>query len=343
MPAPSFPSRIDMESMAAATTGAVVFTLLGLPAPALSGAMVGVALLLIGRTQASLHPHLRDLGMLLGGIAMGASVTPEMLQGFQKYPASLLIFALSLLVTVVLTQAFFQRIGGWDRTTAFLAATPGALSTVLVVAAESKADILKVTVAQSFRLFVLVAILPSFVAATGGAAKPLAQEIASTPHTALMLGGGAMVAWVIARAGMAAPWIFGGMLVSAGLHGTGVVVGNLPYFMREMAFGLVGLYIGTRFAALNRTLLVQALAISAGAFLIGFVVAILAAGVVSWLLGIAFGAALVAFVPGALEAMIILGAALGLDPIYVGLHHLVRFFGIGLLLPLALPLLRRWR
>jgi uncharacterized protein len=50
---------------------------------------------------------------------------------------------------------------------------------------------------------------------------------------------------------------------------------------------------------------------------------------------------LVAFAPGGLEAMLVLGASLGLDPIYVGLHHLVRFFGIALLLPVAMPLIRR--
>jgi uncharacterized protein len=44
---------------------------------------------------------------------------------------------------------------------------------------------------------------------------------------------------------------------------------------------------------------------------------------------VTFGQALVAFAPGALEAMIILGVALGLDPIYVGLHHIVRFFGLA--------------
>ncbi len=338
----SYPPRSAIETLAAAFVGAVVFSYIGMPAPSLSGAMVGVGLLLALRAHATLHPALRDVGMLLGGVAMGASVTPEMLQGFQKYPVSLAIFGLSLMVTVVLTQFYFQRFGGWDRTTAFLAATPGALSTVLVVAAEAKADVLKVTVAQSFRLFVLVAILPSFVVATGSGAAPVAAQVAG--HVAIMgmLGGGALVAWLLARMGMAAPWIFGGMLVSASLHATGVVTGNLPFMLREIGFGLVGVYIGTRFSALNRALLMQTLAVSFGAFLIGFMIAVMAAGLVSWLLNIAFGAALVAFVPGALEAMIILGAALGLDPIYVGLHHLVRFFGIGLMLPLILPLLRRW-
>ena len=61
----------------------------------------------------------------------------------------------------------------------------------------------------------------------------------------------------------------------------------------------------------------------------------------SVLIGVPFGQALVAYAPGGLEAMIILGAALDLDPIYVGLHHLVRFFGIGLLIPFTVGWARR--
>ncbi|MGL4636014.1 MAG: AbrB family transcriptional regulator [Beijerinckiaceae bacterium] len=335
-------SRSDLESFAFAIAGAVLFSLLRLPAPALSGAMVGVVVLLAFRRQVSLSPVLRDTGMLLAGITMGSSVTPEMLQGFQKYPLSLMIFAVSLVLTVMLTQALFQRVAGWDRRTSFLAATPGALSTVLVVAAETKADVLKVTVAQSFRLFVLVAVLPSIVVATGSQMTPPTTQVSSLLATVSMLAGGAIVSAVLARLGMAAPWIFGGMVVSAGLHGAGLVVGSMPFLLREAGFCLVGIYIGTRFATLNRALFLETLAVSFGAFLIGFLSAVASAGLVAWLLGLSFGMVLVAFVPGALEAMIVLGAALGLDPIYVGLHHLVRFFGIGLLLPLAVPVLRRW-
>jgi uncharacterized membrane protein AbrB (regulator of aidB expression) len=45
----------------------------------------------------------------------------------------------------------------------------------------------------------------------------------------------------------------------------------------------------------------------------------------------------VAFAPGAVEAMTVLAFALGLDPLYVGSHHLARFLLISLVAP---PLLR---
>ncbi|HLM40281.1 MAG TPA: AbrB family transcriptional regulator [Microvirga sp.] len=50
-----------------------------------------------------------------------------------------------------------------------------------------------------------------------------------------------------------------------------------------------------------------------------------------------------AFAPGGLEAMTVLALVQGLDPLYVGIHHLVRFLGIGLGLPVVVALLQRER
>jgi hypothetical protein len=53
---------------------------------------------------------------------------------------------------------------------------------------------------------------------------------------------------------------------------------------------------------------------------------------------VSFAEALIAFAPGGLEAMTLMAFALRLDPLFVGAHHLARFFIISL----ALPLVARW-
>jgi uncharacterized protein len=329
------------ETAAAALVGAVLFHVLGLPAPSLSGAMVGVAALLAAGRKAHMPTLVANGAMLLTGVAMGAAVTPEMLGGFQKYPLSIAIFLLCIGLTLILTQLFLQRFGGWDRLTAFLAATPGALSTVLAVAAETKADMLRLTTVQSFRLFMLVAVLPGLVIATGGGAPLPPRADATLQGLAAMTLAGLAIAIILGRIGMAAPWIFGGLLGSALLHGSGLIEGDAPKIFTEIAFGLVGLYIGCRFSTITWVALREALAMSVGALLIGLAVCASCAWLLHVLTGLPFGMVLVAFAPGGLEAMLVLGASLGLDPIYVGLHHLVRFFGIALLLPVAMPLIRR--
>ena len=62
-------------------------------------------------------------------------------------------------------------------------------------------------------------------------------------------------------------------------------------------------------------------------------------GLVTWIGAVM--AAIVAFAPGGLEAMTVLALILSLDPLYVGIHHLVRFLGIGLVLPFVVAWLQR--
>lgn len=333
--------RADAVTLVAAGLGALAFALLGVPAGSLSGAMVGGALLLACGGTVRVAAPLRDAGMLLSGVTMGSAVTPAMLRALGTYPVSILLFACSLAVTIAVTGTFLRKVGGWDRATAFFAAAPGALSSVLAVAADTRADLLKITMAQSFRLFVLVALLPPIVVSSGTPVVAAARGVADAPSLAVMLAGGAALALVLGRIGLAGPWIFGGMLVSAVLHATSLVSGELPFFLQQIGFALVGVFIATRFSQISRRLLVSTLAISFGAFLISLAIAAVFAYAASLLAGVPFGQALVAFAPGGLEAMIVLGAALGLDPIYVGLHHLVRFFGIGLTVPLSLRWLDR--
>jgi uncharacterized membrane protein AbrB (regulator of aidB expression) len=57
------------------------------------------------------------------------------------------------------------------------------------------------------------------------------------------------------------------------------------------------------------------------------------AGVVAGLTGALFAEALAAFSPVGLEAMTMMAFALGMDPLFVGSHHIARFLFISLALP----------
>ncbi|MGL5115925.1 MAG: AbrB family transcriptional regulator [Beijerinckiaceae bacterium] len=336
------PIRHQVETLAAGVAGAFAFNLVSLPAASLCGAMIAVAMLMMTGRTVELDSRLRDFGFLLAGIGMGAAVTPDMLQGLSRYPVSLAIFAASLVITVVVTQAILRKLTGMDRATAVLSAMPGALSMVLAVAAETpKANVAQITLIQSVRLFALVTLLPTIVAATG-ATGALPATVAMSPQTLIIvLSAGLALSWLLDRLKLAAAWIFGGMMASAVAHGGGWATGVVPGLLNEAAFMLVGVYIGIRFSAIRLAALKELLGVALLALAAGVIVAVGAAWLAASLGVASFEAALLAYVPGALEAMIVLGGALGLDPIFVGLHHLSRFFGISLLLPFLANWLRR--
>lgn len=332
--------RATLLTLALAGTGGVLFAALGLPAPWLSGAMVGATIGIIVKAQLHIPDRFRDAVMIVLGISMGSGVTPEALAAAALWPASLVMLGVVVVAIMAATIVVLARFG-WDRETAFYASAPGALSTVLLMAEASKADMRRVVVAQSLRLFVLVAVLPSLVTAL----EPTAAGTAPPPPAGGLLKGwveyAAMLAAGLAGAALGkllrlpAGLLIGAVIGSALVHATSVVTATVPNVILIPSFVVLGAFIALRFRGTTLEGLRRDLAASTVALVIAIVVAFVGAVMVSRLLGIPLADALIAYAPGGLEAMIILAFALGLDIAYVGTHHLVRFLGIALLLPLA--------
>jgi membrane AbrB-like protein len=327
-----------------AALGGFAFHLLGIPAAWMSGAMVAVvAWGALGRTRPMPRP-LADAAMLVSGATMGAGITPEALAAVTRYPLSLAFLALSVVAGTGASMLWLTRVAGWRRDDALLASAPGALSTVLVVAAERKASVVAIAVVQSVRLFVLIALLPSLVVFLGGG-RPGAllpgegMPVASPMGLLVVLAGGLALGLVLERLRIAAPVLLGATLVSASLHATGHAPGVVPPPLAVAGLVLIGVFIGERFRTLELSALRPTLAAAAGSLVLTVTVAMAFAAAASALAGVGFSDAMVAFAPGGLEAMMVLALILGLDPLYVGVHHLARFLGIAMALPLAAGLL----
>jgi uncharacterized protein len=332
----------EAATLAAGFAGGVIFWLFAFPAAWLSGSMVGVALLVASGFRTEISAPVRDMAMLLTGIGMGAAITPEMVAGMQRYPLSLLGFALTLALNAVGQYVWLTRFVGWDRGTALFAAAPGALSSVLATAATVKVDMPKVVMVQCTRLFVLVAFLPLLISGGGGVPSfPVKTEV-SSPVELLMAGAAGILCAALFRWwGVAAPVLFGGLVGSAALHLGGVVHGGFPPELANLGFVLVGAFIGTRFADIDGAALRRLFAVSMGAFLIGLAICAAGAAIVAFALGYTFGKVMVAFAPGGLEAMVALSAALALDPLFASAHHFARFLAIPLTLPFLVRFARR--
>ena len=328
--------------------GGLAFHGLGVPAAWLSGSAVAATLWGLTGRGVTMPRALSDAAMLVSGAAMGAAVTPAALAAMGRYPGSLVLLVIGV-VAISSASAFgLVRLSGWGRADAVLASAPGALSTVLAIAADRKADVASIAIVQNFRLFVLIALLPSVVVLTGGGGHTGALigeglPIESPAGMALTLLGGLAVGLGLKALGMAAPILLGATLVSTVSHATETVTGVIPPVIATGGLVLIGLFIAERFRNMERSTFRRALAAAVGSFAIGMSVAALFAALAAWVADVSFANSLVAFAPGGLEAMTVLALVLGLDPLYVGIHHLVRFLGIGLVLPVAVALLQRDR
>jgi hypothetical protein len=327
----------QIETLAAAAAGGALAARLGVPAGWLSGAMAAAAALTATGRGAQLSPLLRVAALAFAGLALGSSVTPRMLEAFGRYPVSLAVMCVSIGIGIAGSVAFTTRVGGWDKPTALFAAIPGALSYVLAAAPGAGADIARVSLAQLVRLFALVALAPA-LAGGGGAAGAAAPTLAPGPvdgplWIVSILALGLPLGFLFERLGLSAGVMFGPLIVAALAHGAGLAPGKPPQAVLIVGQVMIGAWSGSRFNVFDFGMLRRAVAPVAGSLAIAVATAAGFAWLTSQLVHVSYADAMVAFAPGGLEAMTLLALALGLDPLYVGAHHLARFFLISFALP----------
>jgi membrane AbrB-like protein len=349
MAVPSTPERarpllITLATLAAAAAGGGAFAALGLPAAWLSGALIAVAALAIAGLPVKVSEPLRRATFLVLGMTMGSAVTPSTLAGMRLWPISLAVLALSVVATIAAATLYLRRAADWDAKTAFYASAPGALTSVLALAAQDQADVRRVAFAQTVRLFLLIAALPGTLAALG-LVPAVPPPIGALAVGTLAIGyGGELV--LVAVTGVAGGLlaerlripgglVFGAMLASALLHGSGLVAAMIPTPVLIACFVALGAGIGARFGGVDLGMLRRFLLASLGSFAVASIVAVAFALLAATLSGEGIAKTIVAFAPGGLEAMTILAFAIGLDPAFVAAHHLARFLLIALFLPVA--------
>jgi membrane AbrB-like protein len=242
--------------------------------------------------------------------------------------------------------AFFRYVYGWDRPTALFSSVPGALSLTLLLADNARADMPRVTIVQSIRLFFLVSVLPGVITRMeGGSAAPVIAPVTSSWRDGvLLLAAGTAGGLAAEKLKVPAGLLLGALAGSAAVRLTGLVQGPLSNFILFPAYVILGTMIGARFQSFDRRLIGRLLMASISGFAVALVVAGAGTFAASAVSDIPLANMLIAFAPGGLEAMTIMAFALNLDPAYVGSMQIVRYIGISVLLPLAARWLERhWR
>lgn len=341
-PSPATPPRVLLrtaETLLIGALGGTVFTLLGFPAGLISGSLLSVAVAaLIGRSVMVPRPLTRVISVLVG-ISLGAVVTPETLKGLISFPLSIAILLISTVIMVAATTSYLRFVHGWDAQTALFGASPGALAQVMTLAAEYGADMRKIAIVQVMRVVVLTIGIPTGLAYFGLMVQGGMMFRVGPPTTAMEV---VILVAVSTATALLANWLrfpgglmFGAMLGSAALHGSGYIHAILPWWVAAAAVVGIGSVTGSRFANTDPRTLVKYLGAALGSFAVAISVATLFVVLLTSLLSVRIPDTVVAFAPGAQDTMMVLALALHLDPIFVGAHHVSRF----LLVSLALPLL----
>ena len=329
-------ARRVAETIAIGAAGGLLFLWANLPGGLISGAMIAVGIAALAGRQMMLPAILTQTVLLLLGISLGALVSRQLIQHMSAYPLTIGMLALATFCSTFGSSYYLQRFHGWDQTSAFLAGSPGALSQITILAAEKGADVAGIAVVQTLRVIILTAALPLVLVATGIAPSTppaIATEIASPAGLLALIAASISVALLLRLAKFPASWMFGAMLASSVLHGTGLVEGGLPPWMRNVALVGIGALIGSRFARMRLKTLRAHVNAGLGSFAVAIVVSAIFVTVLVLTTHVRFADILVAFAPGAMDAMLALALTLHIDPIFVGAHHLSRFVFVTITTP----------
>ena len=328
------------ETLAFAAAGGLALGWLGMPAGYLSGAILAVACAsLAGRPMSIPTPLLRVLLVMIG-ISLGAVVTPETLHGMATYPLSVASLIVAMTLISFTGAAYLRLVHGWDALTAYLAAAPGGLSQVMGLAAEMGADMRAIAIVQTMRVVIVAVGLPAglaFFGLAGHATRSLGGPFdpAQLDELALLVVASTAAEIFAYRINFPGGLLFGAMLTSGALHGSGYIHVVMPWWVTYSVMIAFGAVTGSRFANTPLRLLVNFIGAAFGSFAVAVAIAALFAVGLVEILSLPTAEVMIAYAPGAVDAMMLLALALNLDPVYVGAHHLARIFYVSLTMPLV--------
>lgn len=321
------------------SAGGFLFFLLGLPAAWLSGPAVAVAGASIAGARLAVPNPVRQAAYIFLGSTMGSTMTPETVSLMARWPVSLLGLALCVLAIMATCSFYLERVHGYDRPTARLAAVPGALPYVMALATESQGDQIRIVIIQVFRLAALLIFLPGVLSLFGHVPETMVRD-GSHPvrliEIAALIAGGAAVTFIFARLRAPAAALFGSMVGGALLYATGILSSPVPGWLMLPGFVVIGATVGSNFSGIGLRLILDTLVASVGSLLVGAAVALAFSVPVASLLGLTVAQLWLAYSPGGVDVMTVMAMALGLDPAFVGGHHVARFLGLGFVVPVWL-------
>ncbi len=300
--------------------------------------MAAVALAALAGAPIGVPNIFRRGAFTVMGATLGAGVSQSTLASLPTWPLSLAGLAVCVVILMLVGPWFLMRVYQLDRKTAVMSCVPGAFSFVLAFAEDIGADVRRVAVLQTVRIGALFLVIPAVLGLAGVGAT---ATLNTTPHiTIIQLGGLALLAvaasLVASHLRIAAPEFVGSMIAGIVLSGAGVIEGGVPEWFAWPGFIGTGIVIGTRFAGIDRALLVESAVAGLAVFAISAGITAAGAWLIALLLGDAFGHIWLAFSPGGLDTMSVLAFSLGYDAAFVAGHQLLRFLGLSLTLPFLL-------
>ncbi len=327
-----------LGTLVLAIIGALIFLGLGLPLPFLFGPMTACLLAALAGAQLKEMGNVATLARTILGVAIGASITPEIVSRIPHLLGSVALIPVYVALIGLVGVPFFRRLG-YDPATSWYAAMPGGLPDMVAFGTEAGGNARALALIHATRMLIIVTLAPIILTLLYGASLSgaLGDPARNLPAGELvMMAAAALFGWKVAKKiGLFGASILGPMIVTAALSLGGFIHHRPPVEAIAVAQLFIGLGIGVQYVGVTLREL-RSFILSGVAFVV--ILAILAASFteIVRLTGLAKPIeGFLAFAPGGQAEMTILALAAGADLGFIIVHHLTRVVIVIMGAPIA--------
>ncbi|MGB0504661.1 MAG: AbrB family transcriptional regulator [Pikeienuella sp.] len=315
--------------------GGGVALYLGAPMPFLLGGLALSACLTIaiyaqtGREVWYPQPLRRSFVAVIG-VMIGASFSPAFMDVLLTLWLSMSVMLLFVVTAHALNYQILRRFGGYDRVTALFGGMPGGLVEAVTMGEAAGGDAKTLSVQHFARIVIVVVTVPLLFFLWSGqtVGSAAGQSLAVEGYGLADLGFVAVIAfvglWLGPRIRLPAGHLMGPLLLSAIVHASGVYSLNSPVWLLSAAQLVVGVGLGALFAGATGRQLLRAFGFAAVMVSAMLMIAMGFALTLSQWTGLPIDALFISFAPGGVTEMGLIALSLGVSPVVVAAHHLVR-------------------
>jgi uncharacterized protein len=262
------------------------------------------------------------------GVAVGASLTPEVVARVPQMAASVALIPLYVAVIGLVGVPFFRKIYKFDWATSWYAAMPGGLQDMVVFGQEAGGDVRALSLIHATRVLIIITVAPLILTLGFGVSldNPIGAPAAELPlHEMAIMAAAALIGWKGGeKIGLFGASILGPMIVTGVLSLTDIIHYRPPTEAILVAQFMIGIGIGVCYVGV--TLHEIRRDVSAGVIFVLMLAGLAALFTeVVVLLGLAPAVdGFIAFAPGGQAEMTMLAIIVGADLGYIIVHHLTR-------------------
>lgn len=321
--------------------GSVLFIFLNLPLPWLLGSIFASSIAMRFENLPIKSPKtFSSPARVLIGLTIGSAFTPEILEYLDIYFYSLLLVIPYTIITIIAGMYYYYKYQGFDKKTAYLSSMPGGVIEMVIIGEEIKANISKITLVQSSRLFFIVITLP-FIIQYIFHVDISGNKLITTPiknidlfELSILITLGFIGGILAKKVKLSAAYLIGSMIISIALHASGIITTTVPDELLKFVQVVFGTIIGFTFKGVDFRTIKKVLISTLGHFMILVIISAIFIIIAYNLFGFPIISTLLAFSPGGQAEINLIAILVVANVPYITLHHIVRLFIVMNLAPI---------